>query len=108
MPSSEGVPDADKTLAPKNTHRAGNVDTGASRWLRTISSVMEARPWRSGDARNYVGEGGEVGPVLQSHHSIDFKEVSQQLNEAGGIIPTEQKRKTRHIQFHPLPKFVQL
>ena len=66
-----------KTPAPKNTQLVGNADAGASQWFHSISSVIEARPWHSGDTRRYVGEGGEVGPVSQSHHSVNFKEVSQ-------------------------------
>lgn len=98
-----------KTPAPKNTQPARHADTAASLRLHSGSAVIEARPWHFGDARCETGAGGEVGlvrPVPQSHHSIEFKQASQGFTEVGRIVPVSQMRKRRHIQLHPLPKFL--
>lgn len=98
-----------KTPAPKSIQPAGHADVAASSRLPSGSAVIEARPWHSGDTGSETGAGGEVGLVglaPQSHHSTEFKQASQGFTEVGRIVPSSQVRKPRHIQLHPLPKFL--
>lgn len=78
-----------KTPAPKNTQPAGHADTAASSRLHSGSAVIEARPWHFGDTRSETGAGGEVGlvgPVPQSHYSIEFKQASQDSLSYRGLF----------------------